>query len=142
MAKTTKAAILRQLPAARAHEAGQRRTGRRAVSVHYDAQADRVMMELTNGFVFGFPPRAIPALAHASSAALAAVRLSPGGGALHWEELDADLSVPGLLLASVDRPARLRELARLAGRTRSAAKAAAARTNGAKGGRPRKATRP
>lgn len=139
MAKTTKATILRQLPVARAHEARERRTGRRAVSAHYDAEADRVMLELTSGFVFGFPPRAIPALAHASAAELAAMRLSPGGGALHWETLDVDLSVPGLLLASVDRPARLRELARLAGRTRSGAKAAAARANGAKGGRPRKA---
>lgn len=141
MARTTKAAILRQLPAARAHEARERLSGRRAVSVRYDAEADRVMLELSSGFLFGFPPRAIPALAHASPRDLAAVRLSPGGGALHWDALDADLSVPGLLLASVDRPARLRELARLAGRTRSAAKAAAARANGAKGGRPRKATR-
>lgn len=141
MAKTTKAAILRQLPAARAHEALERRTGRRAIGAHYDSKADRVMMQLSNGFVFGFPPRAIPALAEASSAELAAVRLSPGGGALHWEDLDVDLSVPGLLLASVDRPTRLRELARLAGGTRSTAKAAAARANGTKGGRPRKATR-
>ena len=137
MAKTTKAAILRQLPAARAREASDRLKGRRAVGVRYDRAADRVMLELTNGFVFGFPPRAIPALAQASRTDLAAVRLSPGGGALRWEALDADLSVPGLLLASVDRPDRLRELARLAGQTRSAAKAAAARANGAKGGRSR-----
>lgn len=141
MAKTPKATILRQLPTARAREAHERETGRRAVSAHYDVQTDRVMMELTSGFVFGFPPQAIPVLAHASPAQLAAVRLSPGGGALHWEELDADVSVPGLLLASVDRPTRLRELSRLAGRTQSTAKAAAARANGAKGGRPRKAGR-
>lgn len=69
------------------------------------------MMELSSGLVFGFPARAIPALAQASPTELATVRLSAGGGALRWETLDADLSVPGLLLASVDRPARLRELA-------------------------------
>jgi hypothetical protein len=97
------------------------------------------MLELTSGFVFGFPAAAVPALARATPAQLAAVELSPGGGALHWEALDVDLSVAGLLLASVGRAEKLRELARLAGATTSEAKAAAARANGAKGGRPRKA---
>ena len=138
MAKTTKAEILRQVATARARETLERRAGRRAVTARYDARTGRVMLELSSGFLFGFPVSAIPALARATPAELAAVQLSPGGGALHWEGLDADLSVPGLLLASVERPARLRELARLAGRTRSAEKAAAARVNGAKGGRPRK----
>ena len=78
MAKTTKAAILRQLQAARTHEENERGKGRRAVSVHYDRGADLVMMELSNGF--GFPTSAIPALAQASTTDLAAVRLSPGGG--------------------------------------------------------------
>lgn len=141
MARTTKTEILRQLATARAHEARERRAGRRAVTAHYDARTGRVMLELSSGFLFGFPARAIPALARATPEELATVELSPRGGALHWEGLDADLSIPGLLLASVERPARLRELARLAGRTRSAAKAAAARANGVKGGRPRKAAR-
>ena len=141
MAKTSKAEILRQASAARAQETRERRAGRRALTAQYDARTGRVMLELSSGFLFGFPARAIPALARATAEELAEVQLSPGGGALHWEGLDADLSIPGLLLASVERPARLRELARLAGRTRSAAKAAAARVNGAKGGRPRKAVR-
>jgi hypothetical protein len=141
MARTTKAEILRQVAAARAREARERRAGRRAVAAHYDTRTGRVMLELSSGFLFGFPAQAIPALARATPEELATVELSPGGGALHWEGLDADLSIPGLLLASVERPARLRELARLAGRSRSAAKAAAARANGAKGGRPRKSAR-
>jgi hypothetical protein len=57
---------------------------------------------------------------------------------LHWDSLDADLSVPGLLLSSIGRAQKLAELAREAGRAKSNAKAAASRTNGAKGGRPRK----
>jgi len=69
---------------------------------------------------------------------LARVTVSPGGGALHWRALNVDLSVPGLLLASVGRADRTRELARLAGLAKSTAKSAAARANGAKGGRPRK----
>lgn len=137
--RTPRAEILKQIPAARARDAHERRQGRRAVAAYYDRSTGRVMMELTTGFVFGFPAKAIPALAKATPTQLAAVELSPGGSGLHWEELDADLSVPGLLLSSMGHSEKLRELARLAGRATSPAKAAAARANGAKGGRPRKA---
>lgn len=139
--RTPRTGILRQIPAARTREARQRKAGQRAVSAYYDCESGRVMMELTSGFVFGFPAKAIPALANASAAQLAAVELSPGGSGLHWDAIDADLSIPGLLLSSVERSEKLSELARLAGRSKSRAKAAAARANGAKGGRPRKALR-
>ena len=140
--RTSRAAILAQIPGARTREARERESGRRAVAVSYDRRTRRIMMELTSGFVFGFPANAIPALADATAAQLARVELSPGGSALHWEELDADLSVAGLLLASVERSERLSELARLAGSTSTPAKARAARANGKKGGRPRKTARP
>lgn len=139
--RTRRADILRQIPAARARDARERKTGRRAVSASYDHASGRVIIELGTGFLFGFPAKAIPALGSASAEQLAKVELSPGGSGLHWESLDADLSIPGLLLASVGRSDKLSELARLAGRTRSRAKAAAARANGAKGGRPRKAAK-
>ena len=137
--RTPYAEILAQIPAARAREARERRAGRRAISAHYDRRNGRVVMELTSGYVFGFPIQTIPALASATAAQLDAVELSPSGDGLHWEALDADLSVPGLLLAAVGRSQKLSELGRMAGRTRSLAKAAAARANGTKGGRPRKA---
>ena len=137
--RTTKEQIRQQIPAARALEARERKEGRRALSARYDRQARRVMVELTSGFVFGFPATAIPELANASPDRLAAVELSPGGSGLHWEALDVDLSVAALLLSSVGHADKARELARLAGRTTSAAKAAAARANGRKGGRPQKA---
>lgn len=139
--RTTRAKILRQIAAARTRDARERAVGRRAVAASYDRKTGRVMLELTSGFVFGFPAQAIPALANATPQQLAAVTLSPGGGGLHWEALDADLSVPGLLLSSVGQAERFSELARLAGSSRSRAKAAAARANGAKGGRPRKVAR-
>jgi hypothetical protein len=136
--RTSKADILKQIPAARARASRERSGGRRAVSAYYDRRSGRVMVELTSDFVFGFPAKAIPALADASQEQLEAVEVSPGGSGLHWEELDADLSIGGLLLASVDRSDQLSELARIAGRTKSPAKAAAARANGTKGGRPKK----
>lgn len=136
--RTRKSDILRQIVSARGREARERKAGRRAVAASYDRRTGRVMMELTSGFVFGFPARAIPALAKASDDQLSAVELSPGGSGLHWNDLDVDLSIPGLLLSSVGRSEKLSEMARLAGRSRSRAKAKAARANGAKGGRPRK----
>lgn len=54
---------------------------------------------------------------------------------LHWEALDVDLSIPGLLTGLFGTKAYM---ARQAGRTKFPAKAAAARANGLKGGRPRK----
>lgn len=58
------------------------------------------------------------------------------GYALRWETLDVDFTVPGLLAGIIGTK---KYMASLAGRATSPAKAAAARANGAKGGRPRKA---
>ncbi len=61
------------------------------------------------------------------------------GFSLHWPKPDVDLYVPALLSGVFGTRAWMAsELARMAGRTQSPAKAAAARANGAKGGRPRK----
>ena len=136
-ARTSKADILAQIPSARTREARNRKAGLRAISARYDHRAGRVIVDLTNGCLFGFPAKSIPALAKATPAQLAQVELSPAGSGLHWEALDVDLSVSGLVLASVRPADKLRELARLAGSRTSLAKAAAARKNGAKGGRPR-----
>jgi len=139
--RTAKAKILAQIPGARARERRARQAGQRAVAVSYDRRTGRVMMELTSGYVFGFPAASIPALAEASPGQLAAVELSPSGSGLHWDALNVDLSVPGLLLSALGRSHALRELARLAGQATTPAKGAAARANGAKGGRPRKVGR-
>ncbi len=133
----TDAQIIAQIPLARARERKARASGTRATRVHYDALTRRVSLELTNGCSFAFPVSTIPALRRVSAESLRLVRLDASGIAIHWPALDVDLSVPGLLLSAIDVPARRRELARLAGATTSPAKAAAARANGAKGGRPR-----
>lgn len=70
---------------------------------------------------------------------LAQVTLSPSGDGLHWDALDVQLSVPGLLLDALGAGSLAQELARRGGRSTSEAKADAARRNGAKGGRPRAA---
>ena len=132
------ARILTQIPAARSREARARRRGLRATSATYDRTTRRVVLELTNGYLFAFPIGAIPALKAATPSQRAAVEVDPSGGALRWDEIDVDLSVPGLLFSAVGVDERLRHLASLAGRVRSDAKATAARANGRKGGRPKK----
>jgi len=108
----------------------------RAVAARYDASTDRVVVELTNGCTFAFPPRLVQGLEQATTEDLTAVEILGAGYGLHWEALDIDLSIPGLLAGIFGTRAYM---ARQAGRASSSAKAAAARANGAKGGRPAKA---
>lgn len=107
----------------------------RAVSARYDGDLGRVMVELTNGCGFAFPARLAQGLEDATEEQLAQVEVLGGGYGLHWEAVDADLSVPGLLAGLFGTKAHM---ARLSGQTKSSAKAAAVRADGPKGGRPRK----
>jgi Protein of unknown function (DUF2442) len=110
----------------------------RAIKARYNKKLGRVVIELTNGCTFTFPPHLAQGLETATDEQLAQVEILGAGYGLHWEALDADLSVPGLLTGLFGTKAYM---ARHAGRATSAAKAAAARQNGAKGGRPPKSVR-
>ncbi len=131
--------VLSQLPAARARARSARAQEPRARRAYYDRERKLVVVELTNGAVFAFPPRLAQGLRGASADALAEVDVSPSGEALHWERLDADLRVPALLQGMFGTRTWMRQLGQAGGRVRSEAKARAARANGAKGGRPRSA---
>jgi hypothetical protein len=107
----------------------------RAGSVRYDAERGLVLVELRTGFAFGFPPERIAGLESATAADLGDVRTSPSGDGLHWDDLNVDASLTGLIIEALN----LREWSpRLMGQARSEAKARAARLNGLKGGRPRR----
>jgi hypothetical protein len=108
----------------------------RATSARYDRRRGRIVVELTNGATFAFPPALAQGLEVASEEQLMQVEILGMGYGLHWEALDVDLSIPGLLSGIFGTRAFM---ARQAGQATSKAKAAAARENGAKGGRPRKA---
>jgi hypothetical protein len=98
-------------------------------------------IEPTNGATITLPVKLIAGLKRAKTKDLRAVEVLGRGGGLHWEGLDLDLSVPGLLTSLFSGPEWLAELGRIGGRNSSAAKAAAARSNGRKGGRPRTRSR-
>jgi Protein of unknown function (DUF2442) len=131
MTDLTDAAIAAALERGRAAHASEPR----ASAARYDRASGRVVVDLENGCAFAFPPRLAQGLETASDDQLAAVEILGRGYGLHWEELDVDLSLPGLMAGLFGTKSWM---ARHAGRATSAAKAAASRANGAKGGRPRK----
>ncbi len=112
-----------------------RSTEPRAANIRYDRQRGRMIVELTNQCSLAFPPRLIQGLEHANDEQLSNVEILGAGFGLHWEDLDVDVSVPGLMAGLFGSRSYM---ARRAGQAKSAAKAAAARANGAKGGRPKK----
>lgn len=67
---------------------------------------DAMWVDLEDGRTLGIPLAWFPRLLHASPEQRAAVELSPYG--LHWDALDEDISVDGLLAGRKDmtRPAR------------------------------------
>lgn len=56
-----------------------------------------VYLELTDGRIFGFPADRFTRLRAATPAQLAKVALRLNGFALRWEDLDEDLTVPGVV---------------------------------------------
>jgi hypothetical protein len=96
------------------------------------------VVDLVSGASCMVPVNLIEGLARAPVEAVREVEVSPGGEALHWEALDVDLAVPALLMGAFGTGTWMRELGRRGGRRTSPAKAAAARRNGRKGGRPRR----
>lgn len=131
------AQILAQIPAARERARIAKATEPRATSARYSRVTGRLTVALTNGAKFSFRARLAPGLEKASHAELSKVAVSPSGEGLFWDDLDAHLSVAGVLEAMIGSSRWMRVLGRSGGRSRSPAKARAARANGAKGGRPK-----
>jgi hypothetical protein len=125
-----------EIDAATARGASARASEPRASTARYDRKTRTIIVKLTNGCTFAFPPRLAQGLEDANEDALSQVQILGAGYGLHWEDLDVDLSIPGLLSGLFGTR---QYMARRAGSTKSPAKSAAARANGAKGGRPRKA---
>ena len=70
---------------------------------------DRLWVELSDGRTLGVPLAWFPRLLNASPEQLQKYELSPRG--VHWEELDEDISIQGLLLGQGDLTFRHRKVA-------------------------------
>lgn len=82
----------------------------RAAAARYDADSGRVVIELTSGTTFMVPAGLLEGLAGATPEALAVIETIPGGEALHFPNLDADLSVPRLLAGVFGSRAWMRQV--------------------------------
>lgn len=118
-----------------------KRAAGHATAARYDAAAARLIVSIHNGVELAIPVRLVEELAGADPADLGEIEISPAGLGLHWPRIDADVYVPGLLAGVLgSRKWMAAQLGAQGGRTSTPAKTAAARANGAKGGRPRKQT--
>lgn len=135
--RLTEAEILAQLPTADEAERIAELTEPRARAAFYERASHRIVVELKRGCAFAFPPSLYPELAALSPDELATVEVAFPGDALHWEDLGIGFEVAGILV-DILGDAMLKAFASRGGSSTSERKAAAARANGRKGGRPRK----
>ena len=108
------------------------------VGAKYEARNQVLRLTFRGGSGMLIPIHMISELAGQPEAALAKIDVSPLGDALSCRSLDVDIYVPGLVEDVFGARLFAAGTDRRGGRRRTKAKAAAARMNGAKGGRPRK----
>ena len=107
-----------------------------ALGIRYSARTDKIAVQMASGVEHIIPRNLIHELDDIPRRTLAKeLRIGLGGDVITVRSHDVDISLPGLL-----RDLSGLNIQRLGGRARSDAKAAAARLNGRRGGRPPKAT--
>ncbi len=110
-----------------------------ATSVRYLPARDAVLIEMNNRAALIIPRRLLQGLSDASPAQLRRAQIVGHGTAVSWPDVDADFTIMSLLHGVYGGKRWMSEIARRGGEAKSEAKTRAARVNGAKGGRPRKA---
>jgi hypothetical protein len=68
-----------------------------AKSARYDPHSGLVTLELYNGCIFSVPARQLQGLERATDAELSEIEVLGLGYGVHWETLDADFTVRGLM---------------------------------------------
>jgi len=68
------------------------------------AEGRTIYIELTDGRIIGFPANRFKILKEASSEELKEVSLRLNGFALRWENLDEDITVPGVVAGNFQLP--------------------------------------
>lgn len=128
----------RQFVAAKQRGQAELAKGVHATAARYDKTTKRLIVELANGATLMIPVQLIQGLQNASSKALAAIEILGTGTGLYWPQLEADVSVTGLLQGLFGTKAWMTELGRAGDKITSGKKQVAAHANGQLGGRPRK----
>lgn len=75
-----------------------------SVAIRVWTEARTIYLELHDGRIIGFPADRFRILAAATEEQLAKVSLELDGYALRWEELDEDITVPGIVAGHFQLP--------------------------------------
>lgn len=127
-----------ELSRVRRETAERDRTEPRIARTTYDNRTRQLHLALRGGVSAAIPIDLFLELAKATPEQIANCKIRENGASLHWEELDVQMTTIAILQIAF-KFTTISDNARHAGSSRTAAKSAAARRNGAKGGRPRKA---
>lgn len=68
------------------------------------AEGRRIFVELTDGRIISFPAERFKILKSATDEQLKHVELRLNGYALRWEEIDEDITVPGIVAGNFELP--------------------------------------
>jgi len=109
-----------------------------AQSVEYIQDLRLLIVGLSNGRRLVLPVEDLQGLTDATQEQMQQCELLGGGTGISFPELDVDLYVPALIEGVYGNRRWMAELGRRGGSVKSNAKRLAAKTNGAKGGRPKK----
>jgi uncharacterized protein DUF2442 len=135
--KAAVATTNQEIDKALAHAPKFATSDRRVVRAVYERKPDWLTLYLDDGVRVSIPRMSLQGLQDARPAQLSRIEILGRGTGLHWPLLDVDHYVPGLLNHVFGTSRWMAELGRRGGSVTSTAKAAAARANGKKGGRPR-----
>ncbi len=137
-ARTKVATTNRQLDAALVQARRFAASDRRVLHAEYERKPDLISLYLDDGIRVSIPRMKLQGLQEADPAKLAKIELVGRGTGLHWPLLDVDHYVPGLLHRVFGTRRWMAEIGQRGGSVTTKAKAAAARANGRKGGRPKR----
>lgn len=130
---TTDAEIDTAIKKARAYN----RTGTKIIEARYLRAQDAVILRLSTGALVQLPRKALSALKTAQPKDLSHAEIGPAGASIWFEPGDVGVELDEVLLTAAGTNALKAAGARALGSVTTKKKAAAARSNGKRGGRPR-----
>ncbi|MHB8153022.1 MAG: DUF2442 domain-containing protein [Vulcanimicrobiaceae bacterium] len=110
----------------------------KAIAAIYRAKDDVIAIKLATGVELVIPRKLMQGLENADPRAVAKIEIWGHGSSLHWDALDVDHYIPGLIDGVFGTRKWMAAIGAVGGAARTDAKVRAARKNGRKGGRPRK----
>jgi hypothetical protein len=115
-----------------------RRRGAKIAGARYLPAYDVVEVELSTGARIELPRKALPPLRAVPARGLSRAKIGPAGASVWFEPADTGVDLEEIILGAVGADALKAAGAWAMGSVSTSKKAAAARSNGKRGGRPRK----